>query len=110
MFTPKAVNLVGAPAADGGHPVENYVVEKMDEASGRWVPVGETEGPQTSVHVDGLTPGHKYKFRVCAQNRQGKSEPLTTRRPKQSNLKSHSTNLVRLAHRRLPTMTAISSN
>lgn len=66
------------PADDGGQPVENYVVEKMDEASGRWVPVGETDGPTTSMTVDGLVPGHKYKFRVRAQNRQGKSEPLTT--------------------------------
>ncbi|XP_047102318.1 twitchin isoform X3 [Schistocerca piceifrons] len=66
------------PADDGGQPVEKYVVEKMDEASGRWVPAGETEGPQTSLEVDGLTPGHKYKFRVRAVNKQGKSEPLTT--------------------------------
>lgn len=66
------------PEDDGGQPVESYLVEKMDEASGRWVPVGETDGPQTSLNVDGLQPGHKYKFRVRAQNKQGKSEPLTT--------------------------------
>lgn len=45
---------------------------------GRWVPAGETSGPETSLDVDGLTPGHKYKFRVRAVNKQGKSEPLTT--------------------------------
>lgn len=66
------------PADDGGNPVEKYVVEKMDEATGRWVPAGETDGPQTSLDVDGLVPGKKYKFRVRAVNRQGKSEPLTT--------------------------------
>lgn len=66
------------PADDGGNPVEKYVVEKMDEATGRWVPAGETDGPQTSLAVDGLVPGKKYKFRVKAVNRQGKSEPLTT--------------------------------
>ncbi|CAH1969101.1 unnamed protein product [Acanthoscelides obtectus] len=66
------------PADDGGQPVERYIVEKMDEASGRWVPAGETDGPETSLAVDGLVPGHKYKFRVRAVNRQGKSEPLTT--------------------------------
>lgn len=54
-----------------------YIVEKMDEASGRWVPAGETDGPETSLAIDGLIPGHKYKFRVKAVNRQGKSEPLT---------------------------------
>lgn len=66
------------PADDGGQPVERYIVEKMDEATGRWVPAGETDGPETSLAVEGLTPGHKYKFRVRAVNRQGKSEPLTT--------------------------------
>lgn len=66
------------PADDGGQPVEKYVVEKMDEATGRWVPAGETDGPETSLAIDDLTPGHKYKFRVRAVNKQGKSEPLTT--------------------------------
>lgn len=49
--------------------LEKYVVERMDEATGRWVNAGETDGPQTSLAVDGLTPGHKYKFRVRAVNR-----------------------------------------
>lgn len=66
------------PDDDGGQPIENYVVEKMDEATGRWVPAGETDGPVTSLKVKGLTPGHKYKFRVRAKNRQGTSDPLTT--------------------------------
>lgn len=65
------------PADDGGQLVENYVVEKMDEATGRWVPAGETIGPETSLAVKDLIPGHKYKFRVRAQNKQGKSDPLT---------------------------------
>ncbi|XP_015183294.1 PREDICTED: twitchin isoform X5 [Polistes dominula] len=66
------------PEDDGGQPIEKYVVEKMDEVTGRWVPAGETDGPETSVNVEGLTPGHKYKFRVRAVNKQGKSEPLAT--------------------------------
>lgn len=66
------------PADDGGQPIERYVVEKMDEATGRWVPAGETDGPETNLEVDGLVPGKKYKFRVRAVNKQGKSEPLTT--------------------------------
>lgn len=66
------------PADDGGQPIDKYVVERMDEATGRWVPAGETDGPATSLAIDGLQPGHKYKFRVRAVNRQGKSEPLTT--------------------------------
>lgn len=66
-----------APEDDGGQPIEKYVVEKMDEATGRWVPAGETEGAETALDVEGLFPGHKYKFRVRAVNKQGKSEPLT---------------------------------
>lgn len=64
------------PSDDGGQPVEKYVVEKMDEKTGRWLPAGETTGPVTQLAVDGLQPGHKYKFRVRAVNKQGKSEPL----------------------------------
>lgn len=66
------------PEDDGGQPIDSYVVEKMDEVTGRWVPAGETDGPQTQLAIDGLTPGHKYKFRVRAVNKQGKSEPLAT--------------------------------
>ncbi|KRF85408.1 twitchin isoform X27 [Drosophila virilis] len=66
------------PDDDGGQPIENYAVEKMDEATGRWVPAGESHGPVTSLKLKGLTPGHKYKFRVRAKNRQGTSDPLTT--------------------------------
>jgi predicted phage tail protein len=65
-----------APEDDGGQPIDSYIVEKMDEATGRWVPAGETNGPKCELAVDGLTPGHKYKFRVRAVNKQGKSEPL----------------------------------
>lgn len=65
------------PEDDGGQPIEKYVVEKLDETTGRWVPAGETDGPETSLHIDGLIPNHKYKFRVRAVNKQGKSEPLT---------------------------------
>ncbi|KAI5726324.1 hypothetical protein M8J76_000791 [Diaphorina citri] len=66
------------PDDDGGQPIEKYVVDKMDEATGRWTPAGETEGPVTGLEVEGLIPNHKYKFRVRAVNKQGKSEPLTT--------------------------------
>ncbi|XP_037071181.1 LOW QUALITY PROTEIN: twitchin-like [Pollicipes pollicipes] len=66
------------PADDGGQPVQKYVIEKMDEATGRWVKAGETDGPQTEFDVDGLVPGKHYKFRVRAVNKEGASEPLTT--------------------------------
>lgn len=66
------------PKDDGGEPIEAYVVEKMDPETGVWVPVGKTNGNIPEMKVDGLTPGHEYKFRVKAQNKEGDSEPLET--------------------------------
>jgi len=67
------------PKDDGGLPVTNYIIERCDETlGGRWVTVGETEGPQTSFNVQGLLENHKYKFRVRAVNKEGMSDPLET--------------------------------
>lgn len=33
------------PKDDGGVPLEGYLVEKMDEETGKWVPVGKTKEP-----------------------------------------------------------------
>ena len=60
-------------------PITHYVIEKCDEsAGGRWLPAGETDGPEPNFDVKGLTKGHKYKFRVRAVNKEGKSDPLET--------------------------------
>ncbi|ULT95623.1 hypothetical protein L3Y34_004374 [Caenorhabditis briggsae] len=67
-----------APDDDGGIPLENYVIEKYDTANGRWVPAAKVPGDQTTAVVDGLIPGHEYKFRVAAVNAEGESEPLET--------------------------------
>lgn len=67
------------PEDDGGSDISHYVVEKLDVATNRWVPCGETEG--TDFKVDGLQPDHQYKFRVKAVNKQGESEPLTVDKP-----------------------------
>lgn len=48
----------------------------MDEATGRWVPVGKCKG--TKFDVPNLQKGHKYHFRVKAVNKEGVSEPLQT--------------------------------
>lgn len=65
-----------APTDDGGEPVEFYEVEKMDTATGKWVPVGRATG--THFHVDGLKKGQNYQFRVKAVNKEGASDPLQT--------------------------------
>lgn len=62
------------PEDDGGVPIENYLVEKLDTETGRWVPAGRTKEPK--IDLNNLEPGHEYKFRVSAVNAEGVSEPL----------------------------------
>lgn len=66
------------PEDDGGCPIKEYEVEKMDVATGKWVRVGRVPGdrPFPEMVVTGLTPGAEYKFRVSAVNDEGDSEPL----------------------------------
>ena len=64
------------PEDDGGEPIQQYVVEKMDTETGRWVPVLTTKEP--GAEITGLVPGKDYKFRVKAVNPEGESEPLET--------------------------------
>lgn len=64
------------PEDDGGAPIDHYEIEKMDMATGRWVPCGRSE--TTKCTVQNLQPGHEYKFRVRAVNKEGESDPLTT--------------------------------
>jgi len=65
-----------APEDDGGKPITSYIIEKMDKATGRWVPVSRTDGNVTECPVKGLQEGHDYMFRVKAVNDEGESEPL----------------------------------
>lgn len=64
------------PEDDGGLPITSYQIEKLDKATGRWVPVGRTS--DTEMDVKGLQEGHEYEFRVKAINEEGESEPLVT--------------------------------
>lgn len=66
------------PEDDGGKPIAGYAVEKLDTATGNWVPIGRTDVPE--MDVTGLTPGKEYEFRVKAINPEGESEPLVTDR------------------------------
>ncbi|CAJ0936046.1 unnamed protein product, partial [Mesorhabditis belari] len=69
------------PEDDGGVPLENYLIEKFDTATGRWVPALKVPAGQTTANVDGLLEGHEYKFRVSAVNSEGESAPLETFSP-----------------------------
>uniref|UniRef100_A0ABK8F4T1 Twitchin n=1 Tax=Anopheles gambiae TaxID=7165 RepID=A0ABK8F4T1_ANOGA len=66
------------PKDDGGVPIDHYVIEKFDPDNGIWMNAGKTDGPITEFPVEGLVPGHRYKFRVKAVNPEGESEPLET--------------------------------
>ena len=59
-----------------------YVIEKRDLThGGGWVPAVTHVNPKFNhATVPRLIEGTKYEFRVCAENLQGKSEPLNTDR------------------------------
>ena len=61
------------PKDDGGSPIQYYQVEKQDPDSGLWIPCGRSE--DTQLDVKGLTAMKRYKFRVCAVNDEGESDP-----------------------------------
>ena len=67
------------PIDDGGMPIKQYEIEKLDKETGRWTRCGKTDKPE--FEVTGLTPGKEYLFRVVATNDEGESEPLETLEP-----------------------------
>lgn len=71
------------PEDDGGCPIKEYEVEKMDMATKRWVRVGKCPGNQVPpfFEVTGLVPGQEYQFRVIAVNDEGDSDPLVADKP-----------------------------
>ncbi len=68
------------PEDDGGLPIKEYEIEKLDTSTGKWVRVGKVNGERQppTYNVTGLEPGKSYQFRVTAINDEGDSEPLTT--------------------------------
>ena len=75
--TKKTCHLKWRPSDDnGGKPINQYEVEKMEENMGSWLPAGNTKG--TSFDVRGLVEGRSYKFLVRAVNDNGDSPDLET--------------------------------
>uniref|UniRef100_A0A8D2NIV2 Titin n=1 Tax=Zonotrichia albicollis TaxID=44394 RepID=A0A8D2NIV2_ZONAL len=60
------------PAYDGGCHISNYIVEKRDTTTTTWEVVSAAVA-RTSIKVSRLVTGSEYQFRVCAENRYGKS-------------------------------------
>ena len=74
------------PKDDGGVPVTEYEIEKMDLATGKWVRAGHKvkvgpDGETIEANITGLNPGSQYKFRVAAVNDEGTSDHLESERP-----------------------------
>uniref|UniRef100_A0A8C3DLW8 Uncharacterized protein n=1 Tax=Corvus moneduloides TaxID=1196302 RepID=A0A8C3DLW8_CORMO len=60
------------PAYDGGCHISNYIVEKRDTTTTTWEVVSAAVA-RTAIKVSRLITGSEYQFRVCAENRYGKS-------------------------------------
>merc|ERR1719369_851141 len=67
------------PAWDGGANINNYVIEKRELPMESWVKCGGTR--LTTAQIKGLSPGHKYEFRVYAENVYGRSNPSVPSSP-----------------------------
>ena len=80
-ITPETCSLKWLPPLDdGGSPITNYIVEKMDVTTGVWVKVSSfVRG--CSYDLMGLEPNRKYHFRVRAENQYGVSNPLESDYP-----------------------------
>lgn len=70
------------PPADGGKPINNYIVEKRETMSNRWVRAGtERIYPGTEYWVPDLLKGCEYEFRVMAENVIGVGDPSPPSKP-----------------------------
>ena len=76
--TKKTCHLKWKPSEDnGGNPIIQYEVEKMEESMGSWLPAGNTKG--CSFDIKNLVEGKRYKFLVRAVNKDGDSPDLETK-------------------------------
>ena len=66
----------GVPADNGGYQITHYEVEKMDAATGQWLPVKSVKS--LSLQVGNLVEGKQYQFLVRACNDAGDSPDLET--------------------------------
>jgi len=65
------------PDDDGGSPLVNYVIERVQGPAENWVLAGRIPAAHTEYKLTGLTQDKEYRVRVTAVNSEGESEPLT---------------------------------
>ena len=66
------------PSYDGGSPVTGYLIEKRDTQIPGWILVDHIKPNIYEYNVTGLMEGHRYLFRICAENRLGRGSYLET--------------------------------
>ena len=74
------------PLTDGESPISAYIVERLDVTSpvdrmSGWSRIERLRPHVYSVSVPHLVEGHRYLYRVIAENQQGRGPPLETRNP-----------------------------
>ena len=71
------------PEDDGGTPITNYIIEvdDKDDRGSKWTHYADVSPEEVAKKIDGLKKGHKYKVRVTAVNKMGKSEPTEIAEP-----------------------------
>jgi titin len=70
------------PHSDGGAHITGYIVEKRDtQALTGWMRVDRVRSHIYSYTITHLQEGHRYMFRVIAENSVGRSNALETRSP-----------------------------
>ena len=69
--------------ADGGSPITQYIIEKLDATrpGASWVVAGTVEASVLSYKVTKLFQGNAYLLRVAAENRVGMSLPIELDHP-----------------------------
>nr|XP_006823016.1 PREDICTED: titin-like [Saccoglossus kowalevskii] len=67
-----SMNLTWAPPkSDGGSAIFNYVIERKETSSSRWVKIHKDTWVSTEFTVLDLIEGNEYEFRVAAENKAG---------------------------------------
>ena len=61
------------PEEDGGSYVTNYIIEKLEPDTGKWVKAATSRSPRCTV--ENLLPNKQYQFRILAENIFGAGEP-----------------------------------
>ena len=82
IYLASSVNLSWTePSDNGGSSITGYFIEKRDYDLKGWFDVFLTTSDEKSSKVDNLFKGKRYSFRVSAENKFGRSEPIELAEP-----------------------------